>query len=552
MRAKEQTAPKISSIPDAQEVMISESSSVTTANGQGGRTSGGVHALSAYEAGWPSNSRGPVPSEKSVGDSKGNRSCRQRGQGVGEPYSSVEAGELDGKRTQQSEGGSCCCELQDGNMHNPLRLSNMSTELLKVAERARREPQARFHSLAHLIDAQALRRSYERLRPDAAVGVDGVSKQVYGQALDDNLKNLHMKLKTKKYRHQPIRRVYIPKSDGKLRPLGVSAIEDKVVQNAIREVLEAIYEQDFYTCSYGFRPVRSAHDAIRALNKLAYTGQVGWVIEADIQTFYDSMNYRMLMEMLGKRVADKSLLRIIGKCLNAGVLDGEVITTPEEGTPQGSILSPLLANVYLHYVIDDWFEKDVKPRMRGKANLIRYADDFVMCLERRDDAERVLAVLDKRMTKYDLKLHPQKTRLVNMERPAHAQQSGKGHDTFDFLGFTAHWHRSVKGHWVAGFKTSGGRLHKAMNAITEFCSSQRHSSVKEQHAGLVRRLHGWFNYFGINGNTHSLSSMRHHTQKVWQKWLTRRSQRGRLNWKRFNDLLKTYPLPPVRVYTRIW
>jgi group II intron reverse transcriptase/maturase len=260
----------------------------------------------------------------------------------------------------------------------------------------------------------------------------------------------------------------------------------------------------------------------------------------------------MLLEMLQKRVPDGALLRLIGKCLKAGVLDGAELTSPDEGTPQGSILSPLLANIYLHNVLDVWFEKDVKPRMRGKAHLIRYADDFVMCFDRREDAERVLAVLGKRMDRFSLKVHPAKTRLVCMERPAHAQQSGKGLDSFDFLGFTAYWRRSIKGHWVTAFKTSTKRLHKAMDAITEYCRSQRQAPVQEQHEGLARRLTGWFNYFGVNGNCRSLQTLRHHTQRVWQKWLNRRSQRGRLNWERYNDLLKTFPLPPVRVYTRIW
>jgi group II intron reverse transcriptase/maturase len=429
----------------------------------------------------------------------------------------------------------------------------MSPELLKVAERARREPQARFHSLAHLIDAAALRRSFDRLRPGAAVGVDGVSKEMYGLAWEANLKDLHHRLRKKQYRHQPIRRVYIPKANGKMRPLGISAFEDKVVQDAIREVLEAVYEQDFLDCSYGFRPGRSAHDAIRTLDRLAYTRQVKWVLEADIQSFFDSMDHHMLMEMLRKRVPDGSLLRLIGKCLKAGVLDGEELTSSAEGTPQGSVLSPLLANIYLHHVLDVWFEKDVKPRMRGKAHLIRYADDFVMCFDRRDDAERVLAVLGKRMERFGLKLHPEKTRLVCMERPSHTQQSGKGPDNFDFLGFTVYWRRSHKGHgWAMAFKTSAKRLHKAMDAITAYCRSQRPMPVREQHAGLVRRMRGWFNYFGVNGNCRSLKMLSHHARRAWHKWLNRRSQRSRLNWERFNDLLKSFPLPPVRVYQRIW
>jgi group II intron reverse transcriptase/maturase len=280
---------------------------------------------------------------------------------------------------------------------------------------------------------------------------------------------------------------------------------------------------------------------------------VKWVLEADIQSFFDSMDHHRLMEMLRKRVPDGSLLRLIGKCLKAGVLDGEELSVPSEGTPQGSVLSPLLANIYLHNVLDVWFEKDVKPRMRGKAHLIRYADDFVMCFNRRDDAERVLAVLGKRMERFGLKLHTEKTRLVCMERPSRTQQSGKGPDNFDFLGFTMYWRRSYHGHnWVAAFKTSAKRLRKAMDAIADYCRSQRWKSVREQHAGLVRRIRGWFNYFGVNGNLRSLTMLNRHAEYAWHKWLNRRSQRNRLNWERFKDMLKTFPLPPVRVYKRIW
>ena len=264
----------------------------------------------------------------------------------------------------------------------------MSPELSKVAERAKREPEGVFHSLAHIIDVPALERAYGRQRKDAAVGVDGMTKEQYGQELEAKLQDLHERLKSKQYRHQPIRRVHLPKEKGKTRPIGISAFEDKVVQEALREVLEAVYEQDFLDCSYGFRPGRSPHDAIRALNRAVYKGEVNWIIEADIQSFFDSVDRKALMEMLSIRVADGSMLRLIGKCLHVGVLDGEEFSTPEQGTVQGSVLSPLLGNVYLHYVLDRWFRDEVKPRLGGKALLVRYADD---CAPRRRGREADMA-----------------------------------------------------------------------------------------------------------------------------------------------------------------
>ena len=259
---------------------------------------------------------------------------------------------------------------------------SMSPGLLKVAERAKTEPEGRFHSLAHLVDVPALMRAYRRMRKDAAVGVDEVTKEQYGQALESNLRDLHERLVSKRYRHQPIRRVHIPKDKGKTRPIGISAFEDKLVQDALRELLEAIYEQDFLPCSHGFRPKRSAHDAIRALDRIMHQGRVSWILEADIVSFFDSLDRTKLKEMLQIRVADGSLLRLIGKCLHVGVLDGAAYAEPDTGTAQGSVLSPLLGNIYLHYVLDLWFEREVKPRLRGEAHLVRYADDFVMTFER--------------------------------------------------------------------------------------------------------------------------------------------------------------------------
>jgi RNA-directed DNA polymerase len=436
-------------------------------------------------------------------------------------------------------------------MANAQTLADMSPGLLKGVERAQREPEGRFNSLAHLLDVPALERAYRRQRAAAAVGVDGITKEQYGQSLAANLQELYARLKAKRYRHQPIRRVHIPKGQGKTRPIGISAFEDKLVQDAVREVLEAIYEQDFLECSYGFRPGRSAHDAVRTLKRIVDQGEVRWILEADIVSFFDSLDRTELKKMLEVRVADGSLLRLIGKCLHVGVLDGETRVEPELGTAQGSVLSPLLGNVYLHYVLDLWFETEVKPRLQGKATLIRYCDDFIIGFEREDDARRVQAVLEKRLGRFGLTLHPDKTRLLPFWRPPQAEQRGKGPAAFDFLGFTFYWARSRQGHWRMGCKTRRASLRRAKQAIYDWCRRHRHQPVEAQHAALGRRLRGHFNYFGVSGNFPSLLRLVEATKRAWYKWLCRRSQRKRLNWERFTDLLRQRPLPRPRITVRI-
>lgn len=427
----------------------------------------------------------------------------------------------------------------------------MSPELLKVAQRAKREPEGRFHSLAHRIDGAALARAYHRLRKDAGVGVDGITKEQYGERLEDNLKDLHERLKTECYRHQPIRRVHIPKEKAQTRPIGVSTVEDKIVQDALRQVLEAIYEQDFLECSYGFRPGRKAHDAIRALNRAVYAGEVNWILEADIRSFFDSVDRARLKEMLQIRVADGSILRLVGKCLHVGILEGEEYSEPELGTAQGSILSPLLGNIYLHYVLDLWFEREVKPRLEGKATLIRYADDFVITFERQEEAQEVLRMLPERMGQYGLRLHPDKTRLVPFGRPK-GQDRGRGPETFDWLGFTLYWRRTRRGRWQMWCKTRRARLSGAVRDVNDWCREHRHEPVKEQHAGLVRKLVGHYNYFGVNGNFKSLAILWRQVERAWYKWLNRRSQKASLTWERYRDLLQQFPLPAPRIAVSIW
>lgn len=437
-------------------------------------------------------------------------------------------------------------------MTDALTSLGMSTGLQKVAERAKREPAGRFHSLAHLIDEELLAGVYRRLRGDAAVGVDGITKEQYGQDLRSNLRGLHERLRTKRYRHQPIRRVHIPKEKGRTRPIGISATEDKVVQGALREVLQAIYEQDFLDCSYGFRPGRSAHDAVRALTRAVDAGEANWILESDVVSFFDSVDRKHLMEMLQRRVADGSLLRLVGKCLHVGVLDGEEFTEPSVGTVQGSTLSPLLGNAYLHYVLDLWFTEDVRPRLKGKAMLVRYADDGIFGFERQDDAQRVMAVLGRRLERFGLTLHPEKTRLLDFRRPLRSRGDGRSPTTFDFLGFCWYWRRTRRGSWSVACKTRRARLARAIKAVHTWCREHRHLPVGQQHAALSRRVQGHLNYFGVNGNMASLTRFARQVTRSWFKWLNRRSQRARLNWDRFEDLLRDFPLPQPRIVVRIW
>jgi RNA-directed DNA polymerase len=428
----------------------------------------------------------------------------------------------------------------------------VSPGLLKVMERAKSDRKTRFLSLAHLIDEGALERAYHRIRKDAAVGVDGITKEQYGKELEGNVRSLHQRLKTMRYRHQPIRRVHIPKEQGKTRPIGISSVEDKMVQEALREVLEAVYEPVFYECSYGFRPGRSAHEALRALDQRLHKGEVSWILEADIRNFFDSIDRKKLMEMLRERVADTSLLRLIGKCLHVGILDGEQYTEPDEGTVQGSGLSPLLGNVYLHHVLDHWFELNVKPLLDGKACLVRYADDFVIGFERESDARMVWEVLGRRFERFGLTLHPDKTRLLPFGRPRSGTTGGKGSATFDFLGFTVFWRRTQRGAWEPGLKTRKARLRRSIKAVTGWCRRHRHEPVKEQHAALTRRLTGHFNYFGVNGNLGSLRELVRQVERAWQKWLSRRGQRDAIRWARFKALLRVFPLPAPSIRVRIW
>lgn len=425
---------------------------------------------------------------------------------------------------------------------------NISTKVDKIAELARKHRGKALTPLSHYIDLDWLQEAHRRTRKDGATGVDGQTMAEYEMALEDNLQSLIDRAKSGVYRAPPVRRVHIPKNDGsKLRPIGIPTVEDKILQRAVAMVLEPVYEQEFYDCSYGFRPGRSAHDALRCLREQAMSMGGGWILEADIEGFFDAVDHEQLRKILRQRVSDGVLVRLIDKWLNAGALEGGAVKRPEIGTPQGGVISPLMANIYLHEVLDKWFETDVLPRLGGAAHLVRYADDFVILFARESDARRVMDVLPRRFGKHGLRLHPEKTRLVPFRKPGQAGREPPG--SFDFLSFRHYWAKSMRGYWIVKRKTSSKRMSRALNAIRQWCRANRHRPVKEQHRILSAKLRGHDAYFGIIGNSRALSSLRNWTNGIWRKWLGRRNSRP-ITWERFQTILGAYPLPKPQMNGR--
>jgi len=440
-------------------------------------------------------------------------------------------------------------EPHEGNSTGTLGLGRLSTRLVRIAELARKHPERVFHSLHHVVDQDWLREAYRRTRKDAAVGVDGQSAKEYAQNLESNLEVLRERLRSGTYCAPPVRRVHIPKGDGRTRPIGVPTFEDKVLQRAVAMLLEVIYEQEFHPGSYGFRPERGAHDALDALWKELMAIGGGWMIEVDIQNYFDTLNHGALRSFLDKRVTDGVIRRVIDKWLKAGVLEEGSVSHPDSGTPQGGVISPILANIYLHEVLDEWFENEVKPRLRGRAILVRYADDFVIGFEQEMDARRVMDVLPKRFGRYGLTLHPEKTRQLMFNRPHGEGRNGESGrpGSFGFLGFTHYWGLSRRGAWVIKRRTMQMRFTRALTGIREWCRVNRHLPVAEQCKVLGQKIRGHLGYYGITGNFEALARFAYEVARIWRTWLNRRSSRARMTWERFARLLSHYPLPKPRV-----
>lgn len=433
-----------------------------------------------------------------------------------------------------------------GNTTKPSTLDSVSTKLTRIAELARKLRGKALRSLAHHIDLEMMRTAYDKTRKDGAPGIDGVTAEKYEKELDGNLTRLINEFKSGRYKAPPVLRQYIPKADGGQRGLGIPTFEDKVLQQAVKMVLEAVYEQDFLPTSYGYRPKVGALHALRDLRQAMMMSEGCWVLEADIQSFFDRMVHQHLRSFLDQRVRDGVIRRTIDKWLKAGVMEEGRIHFPEDGSPQGGVISPLLANIYLHEVLDVWFETIVQPRLRGRGRLIRYADDFVICFEREDDARRIAEVLPKRFAKYGLTLHPDKTRLFYYAPP------GTGDDeddppSFDFLGFTHYWARSRSGRWVIKRRTIAKRLARKAHEIWEWCRKNRHEPMEWQQKRLASRLSGYYNYFGITCNYDALARLFHLVRVGWRYWLSRRSQRAKIQWSDFERLEELFPLPRPRI-----
>lgn len=435
-----------------------------------------------------------------------------------------------------------------GNNPDTQRLERVLTKQRRIAELAGEDPQRVFTSVNHYLDEEWLAEAVSRVRAGSAPGIDGQTLAEYRMGMEERLRDLLNRAKSGAYQAPPVKRVHIPKGDGKeTRPIGLPTIEDKVLQRAVVMLLEPIYEQEFKPFSFGFRPGRSAHQALDLFWRQATTQNTRWVLEVDIRKFFDTLDHRHLREILQRKVKDGVILRLIGKWLNAGVMEEDQLTYPEEGTPQGGVISPLLSNIYLHAVLDCWWVEMVQPVLKGRAFLVRFADDFVIGFESKSDAERVYRAIFKRFEKFGLKLHPEKTCLVPFGRPR-GKGDGTPPRTFDFLGFTHYWGKTRKGGWTVARKTSRKRLSRSLKAIHHWCRENRHEKLQEQVEKIGRKLQGHFGYYGITGNFRCLQSYRWRVIGIWRFWLNRRSrEHGSMSWERMHRLLEFWRIPPARV-----
>jgi RNA-directed DNA polymerase len=425
--------------------------------------------------------------------------------------------------------------------------------LRRITEWAQEDSERKFYSIAHLLTPEALHEAFSRLRKNASAGVDKVTYKDYQRQVQANIQGLHDRLKTGTYEPQPLRRIYVEKEDGRQRPISIPCLEDKIVQKAAVKLLNAIYETDFLPCSYGSRTGRNPHHALDEVDRILFRRPISWILEIDITSYFDSIVRKLLMEMIERRVSDSSMLELLRKWIPVGAIDEGRLLESTTGTGQGQVISPFLANVYLHHTLDRWFEDEVKPRLKGEAYEVRYVDDAVFCFGSHEDAQKFLKVLHKRFEKFGLTLHPTKTRLVEFGRSAlaKAEKMQTKPATFDFLGYTHIAARSRRGNFMVKVKTMRKRLRRSLKAIGLWCKENRHLPVKEQQDTLNAKLRGHYQYYGRSSNYRALLQFNRVVERIWKMWLNRRTRGTTLPWDKFKCLLQRHPLALPRI-THTW
>ena len=431
----------------------------------------------------------------------------------------------------------------------PPRLVGESS-LVRIRMLAESEPDLVFTSVADRIDLYLLKKSFRQVRKNKSAGVDKITAKEYAKDLDENLYNLYQRLRRGQYVATPVRRIWIDKEGGKKRPIGIPALEDKIVQRAVSTILNVIYDVNFFDFSHAFRKGHGQHKALHQLREKCRKLNIGWIVSADIEGLFDNIDHNLLRGFIKRRVNDGGMLRLIGKWLNAGVMEEGILSYPGKGVPQGGVISPVLSNIFLHYVLDEWFVEQALPRMKGKCFIICYADDFIIGCELGSDAKRIMNVLPKRFNEYGLALHPDKTAVIDFRRPP-SKVKGKGKGTFNFLGFTFYWSKSLRGYWVIKKKTIGKRLSRYMKRLWRWCRANRHEPIKEQYRTLCTKLRGYYQYFGVRSNYKPLEVVFEHVEKAWRFWLSRRSHKGGISWEKFEKIRASFPLPRPRIVHNI-
>ncbi len=440
-------------------------------------------------------------------------------------------------------------------MEDSSRSQPISTQIQEIAKQAIEYPEMVFTTLVHRIDVEWLREAYRQTNKNSAAGIDGITAAAYTAKLDENLQELHRRLVNGQYKAPPVERVWLDKEDGRKRPIGKPTFEDKIVQRAVVMLLEPIYEQEFYDFSHGFRKGHSAHQALHEMREACRQQNINWIIDADVSRFFDELGHGQLREFIKRRVNDGGIMRLIGKWLNAGVMEEGKLTYAEKGSPQGGVISPLAANIFLHYVLDEWYEQEVKPRLKGRSFLQRFADDFIIGCELESDARRIMAVLPRRFGRYGLTIHPEKTKLVKFGKPPKKEQPGpktcsehnRRNGTFDFLGFTHYWAKSRRGYWVIKRKTARKRQRRSIKSLWQWCKENRHLPLEEQYQMLCLKLRGHYQYYGIRSNTRQLEEVYQKARAGWRYWLDRRDNHRKMIWEKFEKLLTSFPLPKPRI-----